>query len=96
MQLYFFLFSRATDIARSFRLKVQLHRLIHIGKWTKLIRQVTLKSSNLCGSGRIFALPLPQKKDRLHCFRFHIPGKANIELRHTKPADFVFLLVHDI
>jgi len=31
------------------------------------------KSNNLCGSGsgRIFALPLTQKKDR---FRFHIPG----------------------
>ena len=29
-----------------------------------------LHCSLLCGSGRIFALPLPQKKDR---FRFHIP-----------------------
>ena len=28
--------------ARSFRLIVQLHRLIHTGKWTKLFRQVTL------------------------------------------------------
>jgi len=34
------------------------------------------KSNNLCGSGsgRIFALPLPQKKDRFHRFRFHNPG----------------------
>ena len=55
-----------------FRIKVQLHRLIHIGTWTKLFRQVTLKSNNLygSGSGRIFALPLPQEKNR---FRFQIP-----------------------
>jgi len=31
-------YGRSTDIARSFRLKMQLHRLIHIGKWTKLFR----------------------------------------------------------
>ena len=31
------------------------------------------KSNNLCGSGRIFALPLPQKKDRFHRFRFQLP-----------------------
>ena len=35
--------ARPTDIARSFRLIVQLHGLIHIGKWTKLFRQVTLQ-----------------------------------------------------
>ena len=33
----------ATDITRSFSLIVQLHCLIHIGKWTKLFRQVTLQ-----------------------------------------------------
>jgi len=40
-----------------------------------------LKSNNLCGSGsgRIFALPLPQKKDRFHYFRFHIHGYDNID-----------------
>jgi len=36
-----FSFSRAADMARSFRLIVQLHRLIHIGKWKKKFRQVT-------------------------------------------------------
>jgi len=34
-QLCYFSFSRAIDIARSFRLIVQLKRSIHIGKWTK-------------------------------------------------------------
>jgi len=45
---------------------VQLHRLIYIGKWTKFFAKLLSKSNNLCGSGsgRIFALPLPQKKDR--------------------------------
>jgi len=43
MLVMLFSFSRAIDIARSFRLIVQLHRLIHIGKWTKLFRQVTLQ-----------------------------------------------------
>ena len=57
-QLCFISFSRATDIARSFRLKVQLHRLIHIGKLSKFFTKLLFKSNNLCGSGRIFALPL--------------------------------------
>jgi len=45
---------------------VQIHRLIHIGKWTKIFRQVTLQVKNPIGSGsgRTFALLLPQKKDR--------------------------------
>ena len=76
MLVILFLFSRAADIARLFRLRAQLHRLIHTGKWTQLFRQVALKSNNLCGSGSggIFALPLPQKKDRFYRFRFHIPA----------------------
>ena len=43
----FFSFSRATDIARSFRLIVQLHRLIHIGKWKKNFAKLFFKSNNL-------------------------------------------------
>jgi len=71
-QLCFISFSRAADTACSFRLIVQLHRLIHIRKWTKYFTKLLFKSNNLCGSGsgRIFALPLPQKKDR---FRFQLP-----------------------
>jgi len=42
-ELCFISFSRATDIARSFTLIVQLHCLIQIGKWTKRFRQVTLQ-----------------------------------------------------
>ena len=34
------MFSRATDIARSFRLIVQLHRLIHIGKRTTVFAKL--------------------------------------------------------
>ena len=45
--LCFFSFSRATDIARSFRLIVQLHRLIHIGKWKKIFAKLFFKSNNL-------------------------------------------------
>jgi len=40
---YAFVVLLRTEITRSFRLIVQLHRLIHIGKWTKLFRQVTLQ-----------------------------------------------------
>ena len=67
-------FSRATDIARSFRFIVQLHRLIHIGRWTKLFRQFTFQSDNLCGSGngRILPLPRPQEKDRFQ-LPLHFP-----------------------
>ena len=49
------------------------YRLIHIGKWTNLFAKLLFKSNNLCGSGRFFTLPLPQKKDRFHCFCILIP-----------------------
>jgi len=33
----------AIDMARTFRLLVQLHCLIHIRKWTKMFHQITLQ-----------------------------------------------------
>ena len=73
ISLCFFSYSRATDTARSFRLLMQLHRLIHIGKWTKIFRQVTLQVKKTIGSGRTFALLLPRKKDRFHRIRVQLP-----------------------
>jgi len=57
---------------------MQLHRLVHIGKWTKFFAKLLLKSNNLRGSGsdRISALPLPLKKDRFHRFRFRFHSPA--------------------
>jgi len=43
----FFSFSRALDISRSFRLIVQLHRLIHIGKRKKNFAKLFFQSNNL-------------------------------------------------
>jgi len=41
----------------------------------KIFAKLLFKSNNLCGSesGRIFVLPLPQKKDLFHRFRFQLP-----------------------
>jgi len=35
-----------------------------LGNGQNFFAKLLSKSNNLCGSGRIFALPLPQKKDR--------------------------------
>jgi len=43
-----------------------------LGNGQNFYAKLLSKSNNLCGSGRIFGLPLSQKKDR---FRFHIPGR---------------------
>ena len=49
---------------------------IQTGNGQKIFAKLLFKSNDLCGSGsgRIFALPLQQTKDRFHRFRFHIPG----------------------
>ena len=51
-----------------------------LGNGQNLFAKLLFKSNNLCrsGSGRIFALPLPQEKDRF--YRFRIPG-FNITVR---------------
>jgi len=41
-----------------------------LGNGQNFYAKLLSKSNNLCGSGRIFGLPLSQKKDR-----FHIPGR---------------------
>ena len=45
-----------------------------------------LHSSLLCGSGGLFALPLPQKK-----YRFHIPGYNGVPLTFFSDQDFKLL-----
>ena len=83
MLVILFLFSCATDVAVSFKIKVQLHRLIHIDNGQTFSPSYS-QSNNLCGSGsgRIFVLPYPQKKDR---FKFHIPG-SNIIVKRKKSS----------
>jgi len=49
-----------------------------LGNGQNFFAKLLFKSSNLCGSGsgRTFALPLPQKKDRFHRFRIPDYGLA--------------------
>jgi len=50
-----------------------------LGNGQNVFAKLLFKSNNLCGSGRIFALPLPlpQKKDRFNGFRFQLPLPAS-------------------
>jgi len=56
-----------------------------IAKLKGYIGKVSLGTPDLCGSGsgRIFALPLTQKKECFHRFRFHIPAGEALSL--SKP-----------
>jgi len=53
-----------------------------LGNGQNFFAKLLSKSNNVCGSGssRIFTLPLPQKKDRFHHFRFYIPD-VNRDIR---------------
>ena len=56
-----------------------------LGNGQNFFAKLLSKSNNLCGSGsgRIFELPLLQKKDRFHRFQLPLPASASTSLATT-------------
>ena len=81
MLVILFLFSRATNIARSFRLIEQLHHLIHIGKWTKLF-------SRLLSSQITYVEAVEFSRFSFH--HFQLPASASTSLNDTITSEINF------
>jgi len=60
-----------------------------LGNGQKFFAKLLFKSNNLCGSGigKIFALPLPQQKDRFQGFQLPLPHPCSNVHKYTGPPE---------